>query len=377
MKRKGVAFLKIITYNFSMVTEEIIKSIPKVELHYHLDGGLRPETIIDLAGKQGLDLPEKDPEKLARWFHRGADRKSLALYLEGFGITVGVLQTEEALERVAREALEDMAAEGIVYAEIRFAPILHKENGLSLEEIVAAVLKGLDDGSEKTGVRYGVILCAMRNQDPGVSLEIAELAVSFRGRGVVGFDIAGDEFGHPPKKHLDAFQYIRNKNFSITIHAGEAFGVESIWQAIQICGAHRIGHATRLLEDMVVHGNRIEKMGSLSHFVRDKRVPLEMCLSSNIQTGAAKSLDEHPFIIYYRNHFRVFLCTDNTLMSNTTLTKEITLAVEYYNLELSDLEKMTLNAMKSAFIGYEERLKLIYDVIKPGYAAVRKKFYGQ
>ena len=217
-----------------MVTNEMIKRIPKVELHYHLDGGVRPETIIDLAGKTGFELPAREPGELADWFHRGANRKSLALYLEGFAVTCGVMQTREALERVAREALEDFAMENIAYAEIRFAPILHVEKGLNLEEVVESVLKGLQAGREATGVAF--------------SLEIAELAVSFRDRGVVGFDIAGDEYGHPPKHHLDAFQHIRNKNFNITIHAGEAFGVESIWQALQVCGTHRIGHATVQIE---------------------------------------------------------------------------------------------------------------------------------
>ncbi len=354
-----------------MVTSEMIRRLPKVELHYHLDGGLRPETIIELAEKQGIELPTTNPAELAEWFHRGADRKNLALYLQGFDLTVSVMQTEEALERVARETVEDLAADGVVYAEIRFAPIQHLEKGLNLESVVKSALRGLEAGSKATGIEYGVILCAMRHQDAPVSLEIAELAVAFANRGVVGFDIAGDENGHPPKKHLEAFNYIRSRNFNLTIHAGEAFGVESIWQALQICGAQRIGHATRLLEDMVVHGTRIEKMGTLSHFIRDKRIPLEMCLSSNIQTGAAPSFDEHPFGIYYRNNFRAFLCTDNTLMSNTTLSKEMELAVKHFNFTLRDLEKITINAMKSSFLHYDERIRIIYDVLKPKFAEVR------
>ena len=234
-----------------------------------------------------------------------------------------------------------------------------------------SVLRGLEQGKSKTGVEYGLILCAMRDQK--VSLETAELAVSFREKGVVGFDLAGDEYGHPPKKHLDAFEFIRRMNFNITIHAGEAFGIESIWQAIQLCGAHRIGHATRLVEDMSVHGTRIEKMGSLAHFVRDKRIPLEMCLSSNVHTGAAASLDDHPFPIYFHNNFRVVLCTDNRLMSNTSLGKEMHLAVTHYNLTLEDLEKIMINAMKSSFIHHDERIKIIYDVLKPGFARVRRE----
>jgi len=354
-----------------MVTREMIRRLPKVELHDHLDGGVRPETIIELAEEYGVELPATDRDELAQWFHRGADRKSLSLYLEGFRVTLAVMQTEEALTRIAREAVEDLAAANVVYAEVRFAPVLHTEKGLNLETVVHAVLRGLREGREKTRVECRLIICAMRDRSD--SLEMAELAAAFREKGVVGFDIAGDEYGHPPKKHIEAFRYIRQKNFNITIHAGEAFGPESIWQAIQICGAHRIGHATRLVEDMVVHGTRIEKLGSLAHFIRDKRVPMEMCLSSNVQTGAAASLDEHPFPTYYRNNFRVFLCTDNRLMSNTTLGDEMFLAVKHYNLTLRDLEKITINTMKSSFIHHDARIRLIYDVLKPQFAKIREE----
>lgn len=348
----------------------MIRKVPKVELHDHLDGGVRPETVVELAAAQGVGLPEQEPGRLAEWLHRGSDRKSLALYLEGFGVTLSVMQEAPALERIAHEAVLDLAAAGVVYAEIRFAPVLHLAKGLNLEAVVEAVIRGMEKGRRETGTSFGLILCAMRDQEASVSLEIAELAVAFRDRGVVGFDIAGDENGHPPKKHLEAFQYIRNRNFNITIHAGEAFGLESIWQAIQICGAHRIGHATRLIEDMSVHGTRIEKMGSLSHFIRDKRVPLEVCLSSNIQTGAAPGFDEHPFNVYYRNGFRVFLNSDNRLMSDTDLSKEFEIAVRHFHLELKDLERLTINAMKSSFAHYDERIRIIYDVLKPGYAKV-------
>jgi adenosine deaminase len=342
-----------------------------VELHNHLDGGVRPATIVELAKKFRVELPTENPDKLAAWFHRGADRKNLGLYIKGFDTTLAVMQNEEGLERIACEMIEDLAEDNVVYAEIRFAPVQHLQGKLNLEKVVQSVLRGLEAGKKKTGVQYGLILCAMRNQT--VSLETAELAVAFREKGVVGFDLAGDEHGHPPKKHLDAFEFIRRMNFNITIHAGEAFGMESIWQAIQYCGAHRIGHATRLLEDMSIRGNRIEKMGSLANFIRDKRLPMEMCLSSNIHTGASASLDDHPFPIYYRNDFRVFLCTDNRLMSNTTLGKELLLAVNHYNLTLRDLEKITINAMKSAFIHHDERIKIIYDILKPGYARVREE----
>jgi len=353
-----------------MIDMQILKAVPKVELHDHLDGGLRPLTILELASRYGIPLQADTPEGIAAWFHRGADRKSLSAYLEGFAVTVSILQHREALERAAREAIIDRAEENIVYVEMRFAPSLHTLKGLNLEEIVESVLAGLEQGSAETGIMYGLILCAMR--DKSDSLEIAELAVSFRSRGVVGFDIAGDEFGHPPRRHLEAFKYITSKNFNITIHAGEAFGTESIWQALQICGSHRIGHATRLLEDMTVTTSGAVKMGTLSHFIRDRRIPLEICLSSNIHTGAAVSLEQHPFNIYYRNGFRVFLCTDNRLMSNTTLTKEFAIASSLFSLTLKDIEKLTLNAIKSAFIHYDERLEIIYDIIKPGYEEIRK-----
>jgi adenosine deaminase len=234
---------------------------------------------------------------------------------------------------------------------------------------MSSVLRGLEAGRRATGTRFGVIVCALRNMDARLSLEAAELAVAFRNRGVVGFDIAGDEYGHPPKRHLDAFQYIRNHNFNITIHAGEAFGPESIWQAIQICGAQRIGHGTRLIEDMESSGG--VKAGTLASFVRDRRLPLECCLSSNVQTGAAASIREHPFGVFYRNNFRVALCTDNRLMSGTTSSREMDLATKAFGLQLADLEKLTINAMKSAFIGYDDRVELIYGSIKPGYARAR------
>jgi adenosine deaminase len=353
-----------------MVTKEMIQKIPKVELHDHLDGGNRPETIIELAKEYKIELPSTNAKDLAAWFHRGSDRKNLGLYLEGFAFTIAVMQTREALERTAYEAILDLNADNVKYAELRFAPSNHLQKGLNLEEVIESTIKGLEKGKKETKVEFGLILCAMRHEQN--SLEIAELAVSFRDRGVVGFDIAGDEFGHPPKKHLEAFQYIANRNFNITIHAGEAFGIESIWQALQICGAHRIGHGTRLIEDMVTHGTRIEKLGTLAHFVKDKRVPLEVCLSSNVQTGAADSMDDHPFNLYYRNSFRVLLCTDNRLMSNTSLSKEMGLAVKHFNLTLRDLEKLTINAMKSAFVHYDERIRIIYDVLKPGFASLRE-----
>jgi adenosine deaminase len=354
-----------------MITMDMLKRIPKVELHDHLDGGLRPSTVIELGGECGLDLPASTAPALADWLHRGADRKNLSLYLEGFGYTCAVMYSKVAIERVAREAIEDLAADGVVYAELRFAPTLLVNGRLDLESIVEAAIHGLEAGKRTTGTCYGLILCAMRNMSPQLSLETAELAVAYRDRGVVGFDLAGDESGHPPKRHLEAFQYIRNKNFNITIHAGEAFGTESIWQALQACGAHRIGHATRLVEDMSCHGTNIDKMNSLPTYIRDRRILLECCLSSNIQTGAAPDFASHPFNILYRNDFRVSLCTDNRMMSNTTLTKEFSIAAGHFGLGLRDFERLTINAMKSAFIPYGERVRIIFDIIKPRYTRIR------
>src|SRR5512140_96489 len=356
------------------IDESFIRSVPKVLLHDHLDGGLRPQTIVDLAKEHRYkDLPTTDPGDLATWFHRGAQRGSLPLYLEGFAHTCGVMQTAEALERVAYEMMEDMHQDGVVYVETRFAPIFHTGKGLHGDEVVSAVLAGLERGKHDFGVEYGVIICAMRNLQR--SLEMAELAVDFRERGVVGFDLAGEEGGFPPKKHIDAFHYIQRENFNITVHAGEAFGKESIWQAIQWCGAHRIGHATRLIEDIGLDKrvpNKITRMGYLAQYVLDKRLPLEICLTSNVDTGAVRSLQEHPFGLYYAYRFRVTLNTDDRLMSDTTMTKEFKIAHQVFKLGLDDLEKLTINAMKSAFIPYNRRIKMIYDVIKPGYALARK-----
>lgn len=357
------------------ITERFIRTLPKVLLHDHLDGGLRPRTIIELARDQGYaDLPTTDPGELASWFHRGARRGSLPLYLEGFAHTTAVMQTEEALERVAYEMMEDMHADGVVYVETRFAPVFHTQKGLHWDDVLNAVLKGLERGKKDFGVEYGVILCAMRNMK--LSLETAELAVDFRERGVVGFDLAGEEGGYPPKKHVDAFHYIQRENFNITIHAGEAFGKESIWQALQWCGAHRIGHATRLIEDIGLdkHSDKkIVRMGYLAQYVLDKRLPLEICLTSNVDTGAVKSVEEHPFGLYYKYKFRVTLNTDDRLMSDTTMTKEYHIAHKVFKLSLADLEKLSINSMKSAFLPYNRRIQIIYDVIKPGFASARKK----
>jgi adenosine deaminase len=355
------------------LTEQILREIPKVLLHDHLDGGLRPQTVIELAKDVGYErLPTADAADLAQWFHDGANKGNLVQYLEGFKHTTGVMQTSEALERVAYEMLEDMKNDGVAYVETRFAPVSHTDKGLHWEETIDAVMKGLERGRRDFGVEYGLIICAMRNMQ--LSEEMAQLAVDFRERGVVGFDLAGEEGGFPPKKHISAFHYIQRENFNITVHAGEAFGKESIWQAIQWCGAHRIGHATRLIEDMAVVDGRAVKMGTLAQYVLDKRIPLEICLNSNVHTGAVKNLQDHPFGLYFREKFRVTLNTDNRLMSATNLTKEYMTAYNVFGTTFDDLEKITINGMKSAFIPYRKRIGLIYDVIKSGFRRVREKY---
>src|SRR3984893_841921 len=350
--------------------KQVLQSLPKVLLHEHLDGVLRPKTIIELAKEVNyLELPNGNAEELAQWFHQGANQGSLPKYLEGFAHTIAVMQTEEALERVAYEQAEDLSRDGVVYFETRFAPVFHTRKGLSHQQVVSAVLKGLERGRNDFGISSGLIICAMRNMD--VSLEMAELAVDFRERGVVGFDLAGEEGGYPPKKHVDAFHYIQRQNFNITIHAGEGFGKESIWQAIQYCGAHRIGHGTRLIDDIAVADGKAVKLGDLAQYVLDKRIPLEICLISNVHTGAARSLPEHPFKIFYQEKFRVTLNTDNRLMSDTTMTKEFEAAATTFGLTLNDFEIITINAMKSAFVAYDKRCDFIYSAIKPTYAELR------
>ena len=356
------------------LSRDDLRTLPKVLLHDHLDGGLRPETVIELArSAPDVELPTDNPDELRQWFFRGANRGSLAEYLEGFGVTIALMQTEENLRRITVELAEDLHRDGVVYGEIRFAPIFHQNQGLNVEQVMAAVLDGMGEGERRFGIRLRLIVCAMRNMDPSISLEMAELAVAFRDRGCVAFDLAGDEFGHPPNDHLDAFHYCQRESFGITIHAGEAFGKPSIWQALQYCGAHRIGHCTRLVEDMVIHEGEIIQMGPLAHYVRDHRVPLEVCLQSNVHTGAAESLAKHPFRHLFDKKFRVTLNTDNRLMSNTTMTDEFVVAQEHYGVKLRDFEKLTLNAMKSAFIHFDERLELIYDVIKAGYDDAAKR----
>jgi len=356
---------------------ETIRGLPKVLLHDHLDGGLRPLTIIELARERKIELPSSDPEELEAWFFRGANRGSLPLYLEGFGVTCSLTQDTEALRRIALERVEDLAADGVVYAEIRFAPILHIQGGLNLEQVMESVLGGIHRGCEKTGIDARVIVCALRNMDPAISLEMAELAVDFRDRGVVGFDLAGDESGHPPKKHIEAFQYLRRCNFNITIHAGEAFGISSIWQAIQYCGAHRIGHATRLVEDFAEHHGGQLSGGTLAKYILDKRISLEMCLSSNLHTGAIEDVKEHPFLRVLQEGYRVTLNVDNYLMSATTLSSEWDLAQRVFGIGIDQFEILALNGAKGAFCGHSDRVALIRNSLLEAYADARTKLGGE
>jgi adenosine deaminase len=350
-----------------MIASDIIRRAPKVLLHDHLDGGLRPATVIELAREARYGgLPTTDPVELARFFTAGADRKSLELYLEGFEHTVAVMQTRDALIRVAAECAEDLADDGVVYAEVRYAPELSTREGLSLDEVVEAILDGFRRGSIGRNIELGFIVTAMRTA--ARSLEIAELAVRHRDAGVVGFDIAGAEAGYPPTRHLDAFHYIARANFHITIHAGESFGLPSIWEALQWCGAERLGHGVRVVDDIKVEPDGDIKLGRLASYVRDRRVPLEMCPTSNVHTGAVRGVDEHPIDLLRRLRFRVTVNTDNRLMSGVTLSDEFDMLARAFGFGLDEMQWLTLNAMKSAFNAFDERLRLINGVIKPGYA---------
>lgn len=347
---------------------EEIRTAPKVLLHDHLDGGLRPATVVELADEVGHVLPSTDADVLAEWFPASAASGSLERYLETFEHTVAVMQTASALRRVARECVEDLLADGVVYAEVRYAPEQHTDAGLTLDEVVAAVQAGMDEAVEAGGGRIVVrqLLTAMRHR--AQSREIAELVVAWRDRGVVGFDIAGAEAGNPPTRHLDAFEYLQRENGHFTIHAGEAFGLPSIWQAIQWCGADRLGHGVRIVDDITVGEDGTARLGRLAAYVRDKRIPLELCPSSNVQTGAVASLAEHPIGLLTRLRFRVTVNTDNRLMGRTSTTDEMFALVEAFDLGWDELRWFTVNAMKSAFLPFDERLDLIERVVKPGYA---------
>ena len=375
--------------------EAVIRALPKVVLHDHLDGGLRPATVLEIADEVGHELPvsgaDRTAEGLARWFRESADSGSLERYLETFAHTVGVMQTAPALRRVARESVLDLARDGVVYAESRYAPEQHLEGGLRLEQVVEEVDAGFREGEELAAAEGRPIvvrslLTAMRHA--AKSREIAELAVRYRDRGVAGFDIAGAEAGYPPSRHLDAFEYLRRENAHFTIHAGEAFGLPSIWEALQWCGADRLGHGVRIVDDIGFRGATVTddplaaneaaredplqlRLGRLAAFVRDTRVPLEMCPHSNVQTGAAPSIAAHPITLLAKLRYRITLNTDNRLMSDTSMTREMHALVTEAGWDLDDLRWVTTNAMKSAFLPFDERLELIEGTIKPAYAALR------
>jgi adenosine deaminase len=353
---------------------ETIREAPKVLLHEHLDGGLRPKTIVELAREINYqELPSSDPEELRRWFIVDAPGSDLVRYLEGFAHTIALMQTREQLERVAAESAIDLARDGVVYAEVRFAPEQHLNGGLTLHEVVRAVLDGFELGTKEAaneGHRIVVraILSAMRQAS--LSETIAQLAIDFREEGVCGFDIAGPEDGFPPTKHLRAFHLIQREDFHLTIHAGEAFGLPSIWEAVQFCNAERLGHGVRIVDDITeVDGGY--RLGRLANYVRDRRIPLEVCPTSNVHTGAAASIAQHPIDLLKRLRFRVTLNTDNRLMSGITLSGEFKTCADVFGWTLDDMEWLTLNAAKSTFYEFNQRLNMINAVIKPGYAALR------
>lgn len=329
---------------------ELLRRLPKTDLHLHLDGSLRPATLLELSREQGVRLPADDLEGLRE--HLTPKGGDLEAYLEVFPLTLSVLGTVAALERTAYELASDAADENVRYVEVRFSPILHQEHGLSLETIVEAVLAGLERARREHGVRSGVILCGLRHIGPDVSLRLADLAIAYRHKGVVAFDLAGAEKDYPAKEHREAFARIRKHNINVTVHAGEAFGPPSIHQALHQCGAHRIGHGTRLREDP-----------DLLEYVNDHRIPLEMCLTSNVQTGAVSELDDHPFGEYFRRGLRVTLNTDNRLISNTSMTEELALAARVFDLDLAGLRRVLVNGWKSAFLSHAEKTSLLRGAI--------------
>ncbi len=358
----------------------LIGRAPKVLLHDHLDGGLRPATIIELAEAQGYHaLPSTDPDELARWFRRGADQQSLELYLETFEHTVGVMQTVGALVRVAAECVEDLAADGVVYAEVRHAPELSTRSGLGLDQVVEAILEGFRIGSAQAALTNGrpivvrFLATAMRQADRAA--EIAELALRHRAEGVVGFDIAGPEAGYPPGRFADVFHRLVHANFHLTLHAGEGYGLPSIREALDL-GAERLGHGVRIVDDISIDDAGEARLGALAAYVRDRRIPLELCPTSNVHTGAAASIATHPIDLLRRLRFRVTVNTDNRLMSQVSLSSELAALDTAFGLGLDEIEWLTLNAMKSAFLPFDERLALITDRIKPGYAALRAELPG-
>jgi adenosine deaminase len=333
------------------ISLELLHRLPKTDLHCHLDGSLRLDTILDLARKQGTKLPSHERGELHKLLVAGEQVASLDDYLRAFDITLSVMQTEDALERCAYELAEDAHRENVRYLEVRYSPLLHTRNGLRPAQVVEAVLRGLRAAKRELGIRYGVILCAIRSLGPDSSLRIAELCVAFKNRGVVGFDLAGSEMGNPAKVHRAAFQLVIDNNINCTAHAGESFGPDSVHQAIHKCGAHRIGHGTRLVES-----------GDLLNYVNDHRIPIEVCPSSNLQTRAATSWETHPVDFYVDYGLRVTINTDNRLMSDTSVTRELHHCHRHYGWSLATIKEIIIAGFKSAFMPYREKADLVADV---------------
>jgi adenosine deaminase len=329
------------------------EKLPKTDLHVHLDGSLRLETILDLAEKDKIQLPASDPERLRKAMHIGEVCSSLVDYLKAFDITLKVMQTEESLYRTAYELGEDAARENVRYMEVRYSPMLHATRGLRLTTIVEAVNQGLRQAERDFGIESGIIICGIRNISPESSLEMAELAVAYKNRGVVGFDLAGAEYDYPAKHHRDAFQLILNNNINCTAHAGEAYGPASISQAIHFCGAHRIGHGVRLRED-----------GGLLNYVTDHRIPLECCPSSNVQTGAVRELSVHPIKFYFDFGCRVTINTDNRLITDTSVSKEMWLVHKHLGLTLADMKQIIVSGFKSAFMPFHLKQETLRRITK-------------
>ena len=332
---------------------DLIKRLPKTDLHCHLDGSLRLDTVLDLARHQGVKLPTFDRAGLFDMLYAGAHVASLDDYLRAFDITLSVMQREDALERIAFELAEDAHRENVRYLEVRYSPLLHIREGLRPAQVVEAVLRGLRTAKRELGIRYGVILCAIRSQPAEQSLRIAELCVAFKNRGVVGFDLAGSEINNPAKVHRAAFQLVIDNNINCTAHAGESFGPDSVHQAIHKCGAHRIGHGTRLVES-----------GDLLNFVNDHRIPLEVCPSSNVQTRAAASWEAHPVDFYVDYGLRITINTDNRLMSDTTASKELHLCHSYFGWSLDTIKDIIISGFKSAFMPYREKADLVAEITR-------------
>jgi adenosine deaminase len=352
---------------------DLLRSLPKVSLHDHLDGGLRPQTVFEIAAEIGHPLPADSPKALGRWFAESADSGSLVRYLETFDHTVAVMQQAPHIRRIAREFVEDLAADGVVYGEVRWAPERLTDGGLTEAEAIEAVRDGLTEGmlvcrDRGQQVEARQLVTSMRHEEP--STRIAELALAYRHDGVAGFDIAGPEDGFPPERWLPSFQLLKQHNMTYTIHAGEAAGVESVWAAVQLCGANRIGHGVRIIEDVSLDADGRGTLGEVAGYVRDQQIPLELCPSSNVQTGAVASLAEHPFRTLDDLGFRVTVNCDNQLMSSTTLSQEFGVLVEHLGYDLAGLRRVTLNAANSAFLPWDRRQALIDDVILPAYDAV-------